>query len=41
MMGLGYPAAWSSTGWRRTATGRYPFPRARIAADSADFSFSG
>jgi N6-L-threonylcarbamoyladenine synthase len=42
MMGLGYPGGVVIDRLAKDGDpGRYPFPRARIAADSADFSFSG
>ncbi len=42
MMGLGYPGGVVIDRLAKNGDPvRYPFPRARIAADSADFSFSG
>jgi len=42
MMGLGYPGGVVIDRLAKGGDpGRYPFPRARISADSADFSFSG
>jgi len=42
MMGLGYPGGVVIDRLAKDGNAaRYPFPRARISADSADFSFSG
>ncbi len=42
MMGLGYPGGVVIDRLAKEGDpGRYPFPRARLSADSADFSFSG